>query len=414
MRKGKNVKDALLYTLLLVFSILFIVLGNRFTSKNAYMFLGQSGQGRNTERYIVRIDTVLDRKVVVTRLGESVSFTETTTLFSSTVLFGERRGETIIASQTLNDMISSTEMPAKEGLWIFVYPLPDSNVYFAGNYFRLHYLIGVALVFFVLLLLFARFQGLSTIIALGLSVTSVFLVFIPAILSGLNIYLWAIIICLFTITINPYFIGGFNKKSTVSALGCVGGVTIAGGITLLLNWVLMITGSINDETMYVSFILEDKPIDLRAIVFAAILIGALGATVDVSMSISTSINEMNESTSESSFSSLVQYGMNIGRDILGAQTSTLVLAYIGGALSVTLLLFAYQPSVIEMLNVELVVIELLQMLIGGFVILFTIPATALVAALIFDKKTGQVSGKKRTQRRDDERNRGRRTRHRRY
>ncbi len=383
MRKRKNM---FLFFLLLLFSIVFIFAGNRIASKNAVMFLGHTGQYKDTDTYIVRVDTVLDIQNETRDLG-SMEMEETKVQFSGTILFGERKGDTIVATQTFDSMTGGrARTPVKPGTWLFVYLTPEtSDQYFSGEYFRLHYIIIIAVLFFLLLLVFGKSKGLATILALGLSVLAIFIVFIPAILSGFNIYFWAFLICLFTILINPYFIGGFNKKSTASVLGCAGGVVVAGVLTFLLNAWLQITGIVDEETTMVTFILQDTPIDLRALTFAAILIGALGATVDVSMSIATSINEMNETAQSSSFASLARYGMNIGRDIMGAQTSTLVLAYIGGSMSLTLLLVAYQNSITEMLNLEIVVIELLQMLIGGFTILFTIPATALVSAILFEK-----------------------------
>lgn len=382
MSKGKT---ALLYILLTVFSVAFIFVGNRITSDGAMMFTGQIGS--YTDIYIVRVDAVLETNEREYNFGGGQMVTETKIKFSGSVLFGEDKGKTLIAQQSYDDITSAVPTPVRAGDWIFVYL--DANIsseYFAGNLFRIRGVIVLALIFFVLLIIFGRFKGVTTILALGFSVMSIFLVFIPAILSGHNIYFWAILICLFTITVMPFYVGGFNKKSIASALGCIGGVAIAGILTFVMNMISRITGAVNDETMYVAFIFPDNPIDLRAITFAAILIGALGATVDVSMSIATSLNEMNENCEESSFSSLWKNGMNIGRDIMGAQTSTLVLAYIGGALSVTLLLVAYQNSIIEMLNLELVIIELLQIIIGGFTILFVIPATALVCALMFEKQ----------------------------
>jgi hypothetical protein len=82
--------------------------------------------------------------------------------------------------------------------------------------------------------------------------------------------------------------------------------------------------------------------------------------------------------------------MNIGRDIIGAQTSTLVLAYIGSSLTVTLLLVAYQNSVLEMMNLEMIIVEILQMLIGGCVILFTIPATDFFCGLLVSRREGRT------------------------
>jgi Predicted multitransmembrane protein len=389
MSKGKN---AVLYILLTVFSLVFIFVGNRITSEGAHMFTAQTSAVTEIDTYIVKVDAVLSTETEDLLLGGTLEMTETRVKFSGSVLFGERRGDNLIVTQSYDTISSRSQIPVKQGDWVIVYLTPaTSSDYYMGDFFRLHLIILTAVVFFIFLVIFAKSKGLSTIVALLFSMLAVFLVFIPAILSGRNIYFWALVICLFTITINPYYIGGFNAKSTASALGCAGGVAVAAILTLFLNVFLNITGSVDEDMMMVSFIIADNPIDLRAITFAAILIGALGATVDVSMSISTAINEMCETSEKTSFKSLLTYGMNIGRDIIGAQTSTLVLAYIGGSLSVVLLLVTYQSSLIAMLNLELIIVELLQMLIGGFVVLFTIPATALICAMMLANKNNSSS-----------------------
>lgn len=394
-------KNAFLYFLLILFSIVFIVVGNRITSNGASMFMGQTGSFNERDVYIVRADTILEIEESENKLSSTLSIIETRVKFSATIIFGERRGETLVVTQMYDNLSSLDQRPIEPGAWIFVYLTPSySSEYFAGDYFRLHYIVIIAAVFFLFLLIFGKLKGFFAIIALVFSMLAIFLVFIPAILSGRNVYLWAVIICLFTIIINPYLTGGFNCKSTASALGCVGGVAVAGLVTLFLNNLLNISGAVNEEMMMVSFIIKDHPIDLRAVIFAAILIGALGATIDVSMSISSAINEMNETSENSNFASLLKYGMNVGRDIVGAQTSTLVLAYIGGSMSVLLLLITYQPSVFAMLNMEMVIVELLQSLIGGFTILFTIPATAFICAMMFDKKNNgkhMATGRKKSQ-----------------
>jgi len=385
----KKLVHVLLYIALIAFSASFILVCNRITSSGALMFQSQIG---NFEAiYIVRVDAVLSVSEEEQMIGDVINVSETQVRFSSTVLFGGHKGESLMVTQYYDNVTSRSQIAVKEGDWIFAYQTEGSSDLYTGEFFRLHFILILFAIFVLLLVIFAKFKGLSSIIALMFSVLGVFLVFIPAILSGRNIYLWAMLICLYTVTINPFFIGGVNAKSLSSAIGCTGGLAVAALLTLLLNSLLNITGSLDEDNMLLQFILEDHIIDLRAVTFAAILIGALGAAIDVSMSIATAISEFNDSEERATpFSALLRYGMNIGRDIIGAQTSTLVLAYIGSSLTVTLLLVAYQNSVLEMMNLEMIIVEILQMLIGGFVILFTIPATAFICGMLFSRREGRT------------------------
>lgn len=389
MSKGKS---ALLYLLLIVFSVSFIFVGNRIASEGAMMFSDQVGA--YTHKYIVHVDTILDVTTETIDFGGGQPATFTQVRFSASILFGEQKGETLIVTQSYDNLTTPFPVQVRPGDIAYAYLNANYGTdYIAGNIFRINYVIVLALAFFILLIVFGRFRGVTTILALGFSVLSIFMVFVPAILSGRNIYAWAVVICLFTIIVMPFFVGGFNLKSLASALGSMGGVAIAGILTAVMNSVTRITGAFDDDATLVALIFPQNPIDLRAITFAAVIIGALGATVDVSMSIATALSEINESSGDTSFKALWKNGLNIGRDIMGAQTSTLVLAYIGGALPMTLLLVAYQGSLLELLNLEMVIVELLQILIGGFTILFVIPTTALVCALLFDKQSQNRSKK---------------------
>lgn len=377
----KKRTEVTLYAVLIVFAVLLVFIGNKWATSRAVMFQGMTG--RFTDREIVRVDAVLDTSETDTVSDGIVIMTATEIKFSSTVILGENKGQTILATQTYDTMTTRIPTPVRKGDRIFVYLNADNSTdWYSGEFIRIDIIALVAAVFFIFLIVFARIKGLMTVIALGLSVLSIFLVFIPSILSGYNVYVSAAMICLYSIMITPFLIGGFNMKSVASIMGSTGGVILAGVLTHLLNVWMRITGIVDEDTMQVAFIL-DEPIDMRAISFAAILIGALGSCLDVSMSIATSMAEMSELSGVRAFRTLVSSGMKIGRDILGTQISTLIMAYIGSSVSVVLLLTAYQSSLIEMMNLEVVIIELLQMLIGAFTILFTIPATALFSAILF-------------------------------
>ena len=131
------------------------------------------------------------------------------------------------------------------------------------------------------------------------------------------------------------------------------------------------------------FLSTTSPIDLKAIIFAAITLGALGAIMDVAMSIASSLYELRTEAKNPGFKMLMHSGMEIGKDMMGTMSNTLVLAYIGSSLATVLLLIAYNNSLIELLNKEMIVVEILQTLVGSLAILFTIPLTSFVASVLY-------------------------------
>ena len=378
-------KDMKRYAILTLICLLLVTTASFLTSRNAMLFKSQTGYALST--YLVKVTEVVDVSTIENPYGGTYSSSMTDVLFEGTVLTGERKGETLRATQSYDGMISHKNYGVQEGDWIYVSDVGQS-VCIAGNYFRLKWIVALFLILLVFLVLFAGIKGIATALALGFTVAAVFLVFVPAILSGYNVYLWTVLICLFSIVITPLYVGGFNQKSLAAMLGSISGVTLAALLSLFMNSLMKITGFASEEDMYVVALLGE-PIDMRAIVFAATLIGALGSTLDVSMSIATSVWEYASEQSGSHFSKLLSAGFRIGRDILGTQISTLVLAYIGSSLSTVLLLFAYQSSVLDLLNLEVVILQLLDMLIGASTILLTIPFTALIGAVLFNKKTSE-------------------------
>lgn len=154
-----------------------------------------------------------------------------------------------------------------------------------------------------------------------------------------------------------------------------------------MDKVLLLTGMLNEDTLYLQMVQTQSPIDLKGIIFAAIIIGAMGAIMDVAMDISSSLNELRTNIPDISSARLIKSGFNIGRDVMGTMANTLVLAYIGSSLSTTLLLVAYNVTFVELMNMELIVVELLQALVGSIGMLMAIPMTSFICAAIYPKRS---------------------------
>ena len=115
--------------------------------------------------------------------------------------------------------------------------------------------------------------------------------------------------------------------------------------------------------------------------------------MDVSMSPSSSLAELKEQAGGMTSTQLTRSGMVIGRDIMGTMANTLILAYIGSSLSVTLLLAAYNSSSpLLLFNTEMILVELLQAVAGSLGILLTIPLTSIICGILY--RADDEDGKK--------------------
>ncbi len=365
-------------------SALIIVAAYVFIVGDGTIFKGNS-DGETLRAKVIRVTDVKSVNVN----GESEIVTVT---FKAQVLGGERRGKTVDVIQEIDKsyVFSPRQVEQNDKILIEGFSEGGETLYYFGDYVRITPLIWLLIIFCVLIIAFSKMQGLKTIISLGFTCVSVFCVLIPAILNGHNIYFWSILVCVYITVMTLLIISGYNKKALCAGIGCVSGVLCSGLVVLISDRFLNMTGLLEEESVYLYQLYPDNPIDLKAIIFAMIIVGALGAVMDVSMSISSALSELKTKTPDISPKELMKSGFTIGRDMLGTMANTLVLAYIGSSLTSVLLLVAYNSSLGQVINKEMIIAEILQALAGSMGMLLTLPLTSAVCAVIYCKK--EVSG----------------------
>lgn len=304
--------------------------------------------------------------------------------FEAKATSGKVRGKTLYAVQE-KDMLYGLPQPEVEvgDNVILVYDPNDEGTadYYLSDFSRITPLVMLCAFFFLLILIFGRKKGLDTIISLVFTCLAVFINLIPAILNGQNIYIWSIVTCVYITVMTLVLIEGLNVKCFAAGVGCVGGVLVAGALELLLRDQIKMSGVLDSEWLYLYNLRKDNPIDLKAIIFAMIIVGAVGAVMDVAMSIASSLSEINEKSPDLPARELLKSGLTIGRDIMGTMANTLVLAYIGSALCCMLLMVTYSSNVSQILNREQIAVEILQALAGSIGILAALPLTAITSVL---------------------------------
>ncbi|HEY5583295.1 MAG TPA: YibE/F family protein [Ruminiclostridium sp.] len=378
-------KKTIIYLVTIIISIILLYLGNKVTSHNLNILSGSEGVSAEKAQVIKIIKT----KPVEYDLGGDKPEVGKDISFTANILSGKQKGTQITALQTVDPFTGTSLKEVEAGDKVILYKLDnvgDEVEWVLGEYLRTDSLLILGIAFLIFLIIFGHFKGFNTILSLIFTFAAIFTVFVPAIIQGYNIYFWSIITCLFIIIVTLLIVYGANKKSLAAGIGCLVGVLVSGILTLFMDNVLRLTGLVSEESMYLVRINPNHPIDIKAIIFAAILIGAIGAIMDVSMSIAAALAEFKEKLEYTPLSLLFKSGISIGRDIMGTMANTLILAYIGSSLSVVLLLISYNSSLLELLNKEMIVVEILQALVGSLGILVTIPITSLVCAYLFSEK----------------------------
>jgi len=385
--RGTGAKKTLLYVITIIISILFLFIGNRIVTRN----LGIFDQDYGEEIAKARVVSVVDRDVEEYNVDGNTLLENIQITFEAEILNGAYRGETVTASQTIDNIHYSNMSEAEQGdRLLLVYSEQDVQGWHFLEFIRTDMLLVLGILLVVSLLIFGRRKGFNTILSLVFTCAAIFTVFIPSILSGHNIYICAILVCLYAIMMTFLIVNGLNKKTWAAAAGSFGGIAVSGLLIFIMDRVLSLTGIVDDDSLFLTYLPTEMPIDLNAIIFAAIIIGAMGAIMDVSMSISSSLWEVKEEARDATRDSLFKSGINIGRDIMGTMSNTLILAYIGSSLSVVLLLSVYSTSLLYLLNREMIVVEILKALVGSFGILVTMPLTSLICAVSYTRVKPRV------------------------
>ena len=379
----KKPNETWLYIITVLVSLAFLFFGNKIATKDLTLYQNKDFTMVTVE---AEVKEITDRSTVSEHDPDGNLIYENTEInFNAVVTEGDSKGTLLSGVQNVDSMLNSNlaEVAPGDHVLLLYNEFFEEPIWEFIEFIKIDQLTILGVLFALALLVFGRIKGFNTLISLAFTCAGIFLVFIPSILSGMNIYISSIVICIFTTVMTYLIINGYNKKTLAATLGCIGGLFVAGTITLIMGKILSLTGFSSEESIYLTFLSPDRPIDLKAIIFAAILIGAMGAIMDVAMSISSSLKELKDQAGTSSPSDLFRSGMNIGRDIMGTMVNTLILAYIGSSLSVVLLISAYSTSFSSLLNSEKIVVEILQALVGSFGVLFALPLTSIVCAILY-------------------------------
>ena len=379
-------KRIIVYVSTIVLSIIYL-----FTAYKIAIGDGVFGDKEDIVTVRAKVLRITDEKETVSDEESGGKISMQYVFFEAKAVSGEVRGKTLYAVQE-RDLLYGLPQPTVEvgDKVILVYEPNDDGTadYYLSDFSRITPLVILCAFFFLLILIFGRKKGLDTIISLVFTCLAVFINLIPAILNGQNIYAWSIITCVYITVMTLMLIEGLNVKCFAAGVGCVGGVLVAGALELILRDQIKMTGVLDSEWLYLYNLNPENPIDLKAIIFAMIIVGAVGAVMDVAMSIASSLCEINEKSPDLPARELLKSGLTIGRDIMGTMANTLVLAYIGSSLTCVLLMVAYNANIEQVINKEVIIADVLQALAGSMGMLLTLPLTSAVCAVIYYKKEG--------------------------
>jgi len=304
------------------------------------------------------------------------------------ILSGKYKGNTYT---TVNPISQAHNVLGKKDLHLIVgiRETDDGPNVWVYNHKRENYIYLLGAIFFILLLKFGGWKGLNSIVSLVFTATVFIFVMIPMIFRGNDPIIVSITAVTVTSVISFLLIGGFKRKTLAAIAGTFSGIIFAGLISFVFGKLAHLSGINLEKGEQLVYIARDYQIHIKGLMFASILIASMGAVMDVAMSISSSIYELHQLDSSISFKNLLKSGMNIGKDIMGTMANTLILAFMGGSLGLMLLLWGYQMSYRQLMNMPFISVEIIQGLAGSIGIVLTVPFTAIIACFLYKREIGK-------------------------
>ncbi len=238
-------------------------------------------------------------------------------------------------------------------------------------------------IFFFMLILIGHKKGITSIVSIISTIALIFFMLMPMILNGFCPIASSVLVGILSTIITIYLVGGFNSKSSSAIIGTSSSLIFAGALSMLAIYFAHLTGFAGEENMFLYTARPD--LSFTGILSASMVIAALGALMDTSVSIASTINEIYETDNSLSVKQLFKSGMNVGRDIIGTMSNTLILVYLGSSLPLVLL--ANNIDVNKFFNLNQVATEILSALIGSIAILACVPITAIIAAVLIKRKS---------------------------
>jgi uncharacterized membrane protein len=259
---------------------------------------------------------------------------------------------------------------------------PDGRVEaFFADFVRIGPLAGLLLLFVAAILIVSRGKGVRALIGMVISLAIIGGFILPAILAGANPVLVTILGSFVLMSSTFYLIHGWTLKAHTAALATLAALALTGILAAISVDAARLTGMGSEEALFLTQF-AGASVDVRGLLLASILIGALGVLDDLTINQISAVFELRQAKPDLASRSLYRRAMVIGQDHIAATVNTLVLAYVGASLPLLLLFSLFQEPIMAALNRAVIAEEILRTLVGSIGLVMAVPiATALATAV---------------------------------
>ena len=270
--------------------------------------------------------------------------------------------------------------------------LDDGGYYATMHNYDRGSVIGIFLLLFAALMTaIGGKKGIMALLGLVFTLACIWFLMIPLMMKGWNVILVTVFVAAVTCTASLLLLDGFSRKAVSAILACIAGVAVSGIIAWIVGTVTPMNGFNMGDAESLILHATDGGMKISGLLICGVLISAMGAVMDVAMSIASAIHELYLHNPDMNPMKMVSSGLNIGKDAIGTMANTLILAFTGSSLNMLVLVRAYDIPFIQLINTDFIIIEVLQSIAGSAGIILTVPFVSFIASYLIPRGKRNIS-----------------------
>ena len=307
-------------------------------------------------------------------------------LLLAEVRTGQYKGETLQVYSYVGPLYGG-QLKVGDGATLLISTYADgthtATVY---EYNRLPSLVVIMAMFLIATVAVGGKVGAKSLVALAITLVCLFWILIPLLMKGAPTLLTVFLVCAYITVVTMVILGGVQRKTVCATLGTIAGTALSLLFGLAAQSLARVDGlRLADVEPLLQLRQTGTPLGLRGLLVGGIVISALGAVMDVAMSIASALTEVHAVAPDRGTKDLFRSGMNIGRDMVGTMTNTLILAFLGSGFALIIYLYSLGLSPYQLISSAYLTIEVVSSISSSIGVILSVPLTALISSVILTK-----------------------------
>lgn len=265
-------------------------------------------------------------------------------------------------------------------------PQNAAPYYTVYNYDRFLSLLGLIGTFALLLVLVGGRKGLDACLSIAFTLLFILRVTLPVLYNGGSPVGMGLLTVLLSTAVTLALLHGPTMQCLLGSAATILGELAACLLFAVASAMLHLTGFQTDSAEGLLLIAQNTGLNIRTLLLAGMMIAALGAVMDVAVSVLSALREVALASKKPKRGELFRSGMSMGRDMMGTMSNTLIFAFTGGALATMLVFYSYGVQFQQLFNSDYLAVELAQGLCSTAAVILTVPAAAAMGALYYGKQ----------------------------